>query len=116
MPIELSVLLQNVLITKLSTKMDHVRHAQNSSEELIMHPLQDSQDKLNVLNALATLNSEENTASQVEHVLPAETTFCQLLKEEAAEDQIAQKQAQLSRKMDHVVFAQLTTTSKMMNA
>jgi len=91
--------------------MDHARPAHHSSEELTMLQFKASQDKLNVLNVLATLNSEESTAYKTDSVLPVEISSCHFQTEEAALDQIAQKKDQLSKKMDHAVIAHYTTTS-----
>ena len=113
MPIEITVLTQNALITKLLKKMDHVKHANHSLEELIMPLHKDSSDKLNVSNVLATLNLE-NTAYQTEHVPPVETSLSQALMEEVARDQYAQKKAQWSKRMDHAVFAHTTTTTMLL--
>lgn len=108
MPIELNVLTQSVMITKLSNKTEHVKTAHNISEE--SNTTKVSEDKLNVLNVLATLNSEETTAYQVDNVPLVETTLSQLQMEEVAPDQTAHK---LLTKMELAVHVMTTNTGMM---
>jgi hypothetical protein len=110
MLIKIHVLSQTVEIDKLYKLMEHVKNAQNISKKFNTPLNSVKQEEPNALNVLATLNSEETTAYQMESAPLVETSLCQLLMEEVAKDHNAHK---LLTEMEVAVTVMITNSGMM---